>query len=113
MTDRDRSTRLLRERPVMDTHPADIREAVRERYASAARAAASGAYDKARRIDAGAGPCRTGCGPTAADDDGGRLRPMWQQKMPFCGMLSARATGLEPATSGVTGRSWCFRRERG
>jgi hypothetical protein len=23
------------------------------------------------------------------------------------------ATGLEPATSGVTGRSWCFRAERG
>jgi arsenite methyltransferase len=52
-----------------DTHPADIREAVRERYASAARAAARGAYDEARRIDAGAGPCRTGCGPSAADED--------------------------------------------
>jgi arsenite methyltransferase len=52
-----------------DTHPAEIREAVRERYASAARAAARGAYDEARRLDAGAGPCRTGCGPTAADDD--------------------------------------------
>jgi arsenite methyltransferase len=52
-----------------DTHPADIREAVRERYASAARAAARGAYDEARRIDAGAGPCRTGCGPPAADED--------------------------------------------
>jgi hypothetical protein len=26
---------------------------------------------------------------------------------------SAGATGLEPATSGVTGRSWCFRPERG
>jgi arsenite methyltransferase len=45
-----------------DTHPADIREAVRERYASAAREAARGAYDEARRIDAGAGSCGTGAG---------------------------------------------------
>jgi hypothetical protein len=27
-------------------------------------------------------------------------------------MFSTGATGLEPATSGVTGRSWCFRAER-
>ena len=52
-----------------ETHPADIREAVQKRYASAAREAARGAYDEARRIDAGAGPCRTGCGPPAADED--------------------------------------------
>jgi arsenite methyltransferase len=58
-----------------DTHPADIREAVRERYASAAREAARGAYDEARRIDAGAGSCGTGAGSCgtggdpAADDD--------------------------------------------
>src|SRR5512133_1041272 len=58
-----------RSQAMTDTHPADIREAVRERYASAAREAARGAYDEARRLDAGAGPCRTGCGPTAADDD--------------------------------------------
>jgi arsenite methyltransferase len=51
-----------------DTHPADIREAVRERYASAAREAARGAYDEARRIDAGAGSCGTGRDPTADDD---------------------------------------------
>ena len=35
---------------------------------------------------------------------GGRLRPCWQQKMTICRMFSAGATGLEPATSGVTGR---------
>jgi hypothetical protein len=35
---------------------------------------------------------------------GGRLRPRWQRKMPICRMFSAGATGLEPATSGVTGR---------
>jgi len=52
-----------------NTHPEDIREAVRERYASAAREAARGAYDEARRIDAGAGACRTGCGPTATGED--------------------------------------------
>jgi arsenite methyltransferase len=52
-----------------DTHPADIREAVRERYAGAARAAAGGAYDEARRLDAGAGRCHTGCGPTAAEEE--------------------------------------------
>jgi hypothetical protein len=51
-----------------DTHPADIREAVRERYASAAREAARGAYDEARRIDAGADSCGTG-GDPATDDD--------------------------------------------
>src|SRR6266511_189537 len=63
-----------------DKHPADIREAVRERYASAAREAvreryasaareaARGAYDEARRIDAGAGSWGTGCDPTADDD---------------------------------------------
>jgi arsenite methyltransferase len=51
-----------------DTHPADIREAVRKRYASAAREAARGAYDEARRIDAGADSCGTGRDP-AADDD--------------------------------------------
>jgi len=51
-----------------EKHPADIREAVRERYASAAREAARGAYDEARRIDAGAGSWGTGCDPTADDD---------------------------------------------
>jgi hypothetical protein len=44
---------------------------------------------------------------------GGRLRPARQQKLPICGMFSAGATGLEPATSGVTGRSWRLRAERG
>jgi hypothetical protein len=28
---------------------------------------------------------------------------MWQQNMPICTMFSTGATGLEPATSGVTG----------
>src|SRR6266498_2669481 len=35
---------------------------------------------------------------------GGRLRQDRQQKMPICRMFSTGATGLEPATSGVTGR---------
>jgi SAM-dependent methyltransferase len=52
-----------------NTHPADTRKAVRKRYASAAREAARGAYDEARRIDAGAGSCGTGCAATTADDD--------------------------------------------
>src|SRR5512132_2240420 len=51
-----------------NTHPADTRKAVRKRYASAAREAARGAYDEARRIDAGAGSCGTGCAATTADD---------------------------------------------
>jgi hypothetical protein len=51
-----------------NTHQADIRDAVRERYASAAREAARGAYDEARRLDAGAGPGGTGCGPTDAEE---------------------------------------------
>jgi hypothetical protein len=33
-------------------------------------------------------------------------------KMPLCRMFSTGATGLEPATSGVTGRSWRFRAQR-
>jgi hypothetical protein len=39
-----------------------------------------------------------------AQEAGGRSRPVRQQKMPSCRMFSAGATGLEPATSGVTGR---------
>jgi hypothetical protein len=34
---------------------------------------------------------------------GGRLRPARQQKMLICRLFLAGATGLEPATSGVTG----------
>jgi hypothetical protein len=34
---------------------------------------------------------------------GGRFRQSRQQKIPICRMCSAGATGLEPATSGVTG----------
>jgi hypothetical protein len=34
---------------------------------------------------------------------GGRLRQNGQQKMPICGVFSSGGTGLEPATSGVTG----------
>jgi hypothetical protein len=44
---------------------------------------------------------------------GGRMRQNRQRKMPICRMFSTGATGLEPATSGVTGRSWRFREERG
>src|SRR5581483_1995552 len=35
---------------------------------------------------------------------GGRFRRQWQQKALICRMFSTGATGLEPATSGVTGR---------
>jgi hypothetical protein len=44
---------------------------------------------------------------------GGRLRLMWQQKMLFCRVFSTEETGLEPAISGVTGRSWRLRPGRG
>src|SRR5437762_4913383 len=37
-------------------------------------------------------------------ETGGRLRQSRQRKMPICRMFSTGATGLEPATSGVTGR---------
>ena len=49
-------------------------------------------------------PCRPAAG-SARDyvEAGGRLRPSRQQKMPLCRMFSAGATGLELATSGVTG----------
>jgi hypothetical protein len=45
-------------------------------------------------------------------ETGARLCPVRQQKMPICRMFSAGATGLEPATSGETGRSWRLRAER-
>jgi hypothetical protein len=35
---------------------------------------------------------------------GGRLRQVLQQKTLICRVFSTGATGLEPATSGVTGR---------
>jgi hypothetical protein len=46
------------------------------------------------------------CGITAGGrrEAGGRLRQGRQQKIPICRMFSTGATGLEPATSGVTGR---------
>jgi arsenite methyltransferase len=54
-----------------NTSPAEIREAVRERYASAATRAASGAFEEARRLEATAG-CGSGggCVPVAAVDGG-------------------------------------------
>ena len=57
----------------MTSTPADtIREAVRERYAGAAGRAASGAFDKARQIEAEATCCGpgSGCGGAADDADG-------------------------------------------
>jgi hypothetical protein len=42
---------------------------------------------------------------------GGRLRLDRQQKRPICRNFTG-ATGLEPATSGVTGRSWHLRAAR-
>jgi hypothetical protein len=46
------------------------------------------------------------CAGCLEADDGLRLRR--QQNMPMCRTVTG-ATGLEPATSGVTGRSWYFR----
>ncbi len=46
----------------------DIRETVRERYATAAKAAATGAYDQARALDSEAGCCSSdslSCSPAA------------------------------------------------
>jgi hypothetical protein len=47
-------------------------------------------------------PCRIGAG--GRREAGGRMRLCCQQKIPICRMFSTGATGLEPATSGVTGR---------
>jgi hypothetical protein len=41
---------------------------------------------------------------------GGRPRPFRQQTMPICRLFSTGATGLEPATSGVTGVTKAFQR---
>jgi len=41
------------------------------------------------------------------------VRAKTDTKRVICRMFSTGATGLEPATSGVTGRSWWFRAERG
>jgi hypothetical protein len=51
---------------------------------------------------------------SARDGSVGRrsFAPCWKQEMPICRSFTG-ATGLEPATSGVTGRSWRFRAERG
>ena len=59
----------------MTSTDADIREAVRERYANAAVQAASGAFDEARSGEAAGCGCGTGCGcapnATVADDSFG------------------------------------------
>jgi arsenite methyltransferase len=51
------------------TDTADIREAVREHYASAATQAASGAFEEARSSEAAACGTGGGCGPTATVAD--------------------------------------------
>src|SRR6266496_1395688 len=52
------------------------------------------------------------CGISAGGrrEAGGRLRQDRQRKIPICGMFSTGATGLEPATSGVTGVTKAFQR---
>jgi hypothetical protein len=53
------------------TDTTNIREAVRERYASAATHAASGAFEEARASEAAGCGCGTGgCAPTGAVADG-------------------------------------------
>jgi arsenite methyltransferase len=49
----------------------DIRETVRERYASAARAAAAGAYDQARALESESGCCGAGAASCSPADETG------------------------------------------
>jgi arsenite methyltransferase len=49
----------------------DIRETVRERYASAAKAAATGAYDQARALESESGCCGSGSGCCSPADETG------------------------------------------
>jgi arsenite methyltransferase len=48
----------------------DIRETVRERYASAARAPQAGAYDRPRALESQAGCCRTAASSSPTDESG-------------------------------------------
>jgi hypothetical protein len=50
--------------------------------------------------------------PGSRREAGGRLRQECQQKIAICRMFSAGATGLEPATSGVTDRYGLDRHSR-
>jgi hypothetical protein len=67
-----------------------------------------------RGLPASGGPGRLfRCGIYAGwKEAGGRLCPTRQQKSRFCRDFTG-VPALEPATSGVTGRSWRFRLERG
>jgi arsenite methyltransferase len=49
----------------------DIRETVRERYANAAKAAATGAYDQARALESESGCCGTGAASRSPADETG------------------------------------------
>jgi arsenite methyltransferase len=49
----------------------DIRETVRERYANAAKAAATGAYDQARALESESGCCGTAAGSCSPADETG------------------------------------------
>jgi hypothetical protein len=49
----------------------DIRETVRERYANAAKAAASGAYDQARALESASGCCTPGSPAGSPRDEAG------------------------------------------
>jgi arsenite methyltransferase len=53
------------------TDAPDIRETVRERYAAAARAAATGAYDQARALESESGCCGSGSASCSPADDTG------------------------------------------
>jgi SAM-dependent methyltransferase len=87
-----------------DTRSADIREAVRERYASAAREAARGAYAEARRIDAGAGSCGTGRDPTADDDVFGvTLYAEEARDVPRAAVEASLGSGIPTAVADLRG----------
>jgi arsenite methyltransferase len=52
------------------TDTTDIRETVREKYAAAARAASTGAYDRARAVESGSGCCGGAASCSPADETG-------------------------------------------
>ena len=53
------------------TDTTDIRETVRERYAAAARAASTGAYDQARALESESGCCGSGSASCSPADETG------------------------------------------
>src|SRR5215211_8128987 len=96
--------------PTMARAPADVplsRTRVSRPPAYSAGRLACGDYRLRPALCGDHRPIRTG-DLGGMKEAGGRLRPVWQQNMAICRYFTG-ATGLEPATSGVTGRSWYVR----